>query len=168
MNPFEILGIPESILVDQKMVRQKFLAIQMGEHPDFGSDGELSEKANQAYSVLKNDVERVKTILLLSGSVNLNENGLSPDFLMEMMDLSDEIEDGIAGNTELLESVKQKIQNHITELMLELGVFQEMAHSNHWQILDYSPKLLSDLSIWYQKVKYLSRLEKNALGVHEL
>ncbi len=168
MNPFEVLGIPESILPDLKQVRQKFLAIQMGEHPDFGSDGDLSEKANKAYSVLKNDIERVRVILSLNGSVNINENVLSPDFLMGMMDISDEIEEGLSGNVELLHSVKQKLEQLLVELKSELHFFHEKAVNNNWLIKDYSPAFLNELIIWFQKVKYLSRLEKNASGVQEL
>ncbi len=168
MNPFEILQVNESIIPDQKLVRQKYLAIQMGEHPDFGKDGEASEKANQAYSILKNDVERVKSILLLRGDVNLKENALSPDFLMLMMDLSDEIVEGISGDTDLLNSVKLKIQNSISELNAELKEFNDLATLNNWGILDYPMEFLNKLNSWFQKYMYLKRLEKNALGIKEL
>src|SRR5574343_1441409 len=98
----------------------------MGEHPDFGSDGQLSEKANEYYSILKSDVLRVKCILQIIGTVNVNENVLKPDFLMDMMELADDIEIGLSGNEDLLKSSTDRINHQMKILKQELGEMDQL------------------------------------------
>ena len=168
LNPFEFFEIPETIIPDQKLIRQKYLSIQMGEHPDFGSDGNLSEKANEYYNLLKSDVLRVKCILQISGKVNMNENKLNPDFLMEMMELSDDIEAGKSGNNDLLKSSIEVIKQQMSVLNHELIEMDTMAKNHNWSIQNYPDILIRSLNSWFQRYKYLSRLEKNALGIQEI
>ena len=168
LNPFEFFEIPETIIPDQKLIRQKYLSIQMGEHPDFGSDGNLSEKANEYYNLLKSDVLRVKCILQISGKVNMNENKLNPDFLMEMMELSDDIEAGKSGNNDLLKSSIEVIKQQMSVLNHELIEMDTMAKNQNWSIQNYPDILIRSLNSWFQRYKYLSRLEKNALGIQEI
>lgn len=168
LNPFEFFEIPETIIPDQKLIRQKYLSIQMGEHPDFGSDGNLSEKANEYYALLKSDVLRVKCILQISGKVNMNENTLNPDFLMEMMELSDDIEAGKSGNNDLLKSSMEVIKQQMSVLNHELIEMDTMAKNHNWSIHNYPDILIRSLNSWFQRYKYLSRLEKNALGIQEI
>lgn len=168
MNPFEFFGIPESILPDQKKIRQKYLSIQMGEHPDFGSDGQLSEKANEYYAILKSDILRVKCILQINGTVNINENVLNSDFLMEMMEISDEIEIGKSGNEISLNSAIKSINNQIDALKQELIDIDNQVSNNKWSIKNFSTEIVGRLNSWFQRYKYLSRLEKNANGIQEI
>lgn len=168
LNPFEFFEIPETIIPDQKLIRQKYLSIQMGEHPDFGSDGQLSEKANEFYAILKSDILRVKCILQIHGTVSLNENALNPDFLMEMMELSDDIESGKSGNNELLKSSIEVIKQQMAVLNQELIEMDSMVKTHNWSIQNYPDILVRSLNSWFQRSKYLNRLEKNALGIQEI
>ncbi len=168
MNPFDFFGIPESIVPDQKLIRQKYLSIQMGEHPDFGSDGQLSEKANEYYSILKSDVLRVKCILQIIGTVNVNENVLKPDFLMDMMELADDIEIGLSGNEDLLKSSTDRINHQMQILQQELGEMDQLTKNHKWLIKNYPVELVERLNSWFQQYKYLNRLEKNAQGIQEI
>lgn len=168
MNPFDFFEIPETIIPDQKLIRQKYLSIQMGEHPDFGSDGQLSEKANEFYAVLKSDILRVKCILQINGKVSMNENALNPDFLMEMMDISDDIEVGKSGNKHLLDSSIEVIKQKMAVLNQELIEMDSMVKNHNWSIQNYPDIIIRSLNSWFQRYKYLSRLEKNALGIQEI
>jgi DnaJ-domain-containing protein 1 len=168
MNPFEFFGIPESILPDQKLIRQKYLSIQMGEHPDFGSDGQLSEKANEYYAILMSDILRVKCLLQINGTVNINENILNSDFLMEMMEISDEIEIGKSGNETSLNLAIKSINKQLEALKQELVEIDQRVKDNNWSINNFSSELIGSLNSWFQRFKYLSRLEKNANGIQEI
>jgi len=168
MNPFEFFGIPESILPDQKLIRQKYLSIQMGEHPDFGSDGQLSEKANEYYAILMSDILRIKCLLQINGTVNINENVLNSDFLMEMMEISDEIEIGKSGNETSLNLAIKSINKQLEALKQELVEIDQRVKDNNWSINNFSSELIGSLNSWFQRFKYLSRLEKNANGIQEI
>ena len=167
-NPFELFDLSVSLILDKKELRRRFIEIQQGAHPDFGREDDISEKANEAFSVLKDDEKRILSILSLNTSINANENKLSPDFLMEMMDLSDSIEEvrGLEEDQQMevrsaLESQREELLHRLIEL------------DNNWKespnvLTDFEHPLWNQLLVWYQESRYLHRLEKNLSGIEEI
>lgn len=168
-NPFEFFNLDPSLALDSKQLRQVFLTIQRTAHPDF-SDGESkeSELANICYETLKEPISRLKCLLDHYSNSQLNQNMLDASFLMEMMELNDEIELALEGNSIAIESaenqliaIDQEIQQELIQLMQK------------WNTSEFSVKTMNQDQwnlhvLWYQKYKYWLRLRKNLDGVEEI
>ena len=160
-NPFAFFGIEPALVIDEKALRRKYLDIQRGSHPDLQShvdepDADDSEKANEHYKTLMNRELRVKSYLMLKSNADIKDNQLPPAYLMEMMDLSDEIES--MDRTE--ESQTQRVESELLEKETALEVeFEAIAAAPEQNI--------ESLVLWYQKQKYLLRLRKNFEGIEE-
>jgi hypothetical protein len=167
-NPFEFFDLPISLILDKKELRGRFIEIQQTAHPDFGQQDDISEKANEAFLILKDDEKRTLSILALNSSINANDNKLSTDFLMEMMDLSDLIEE-----VRNLESEKQLPVRNALERQREDLLNRLIDLDRNWKEFPYVLKefdnpLWNRLLVWYQESRYLHRLEKNLSGIEEI
>jgi hypothetical protein len=91
------------------------------------------------------------------GTVNWNDNQLPGNFLMEMMDLSDAIEEMDRSDVESMNEVESQLDTYFTALNQELMEFQH-------QLAPDIPML----GLWYQKSQYLNRLRKNFDGITEI
>src|SRR5919199_5414174 len=101
MNYFELYDIPVSFLPDQKQLKQKFYELSRKYHPDFYTQEnefeqsealELSSQVNKAYKTFQNRDETIKYVLQLKGLLEEEEKyNLPADFLMEMMDLNEQM-----------------------------------------------------------------------------
>lgn len=166
INPFDILDVRPKPLLDLADLRKKYIAIQRNGHPDLGHNPETSELANQAYTRLKHDETRVADLLRFYGEWPLDVNVIDMDFLSDAMDISEEIDQISEENTALrvdvqkrLDAMRADLNAHLMELNQELG---------ERVVSVFEPTWLRSLSVWYQKSRYLSRLEKNIIGEQEL
>ena len=101
MNYFELYDLPISFEIDERVLREKYLAISRASHPDFHTLENEEEQAlalekstinNQAYKVLKDTMSRTKYILELFGKIKEGQNPpLPPLFLGQMMDINEQI-----------------------------------------------------------------------------
>lgn len=165
-NPFHILAVSPQPLLDLADLRKKYIAIQRNGHPDLGHNPEISELANQAYTRLKHDETRVADLLRFYGEWPLDINLIDMDFLSDAMDLGEEIDQIMEGDLELsmevqkrLDAMRADLDLKLMDLNSELGAFETPTFEPHW---------LRALSVWYQKSRYLTRLEKNIKGEQEL
>ena len=160
-NPFAFFGIEPALVIDEKALRRKYLDIQRGSHPDLQSQvgepvAEDSEKANEHYTTLMNRELRVKSYLMLKSNSDIKDNQLPPSYLMDMMDLSDEIESMDRSDEIQIQHVESILVGKETELELEFSAICTNTAVN-----------LESLVLWYQKQKYLLRLRKNFEGIEE-
>ncbi len=165
-NPFHILAVLPQPLLDLADLRKKYIAIQRNGHPDLGHSPETSELANQAYTRLKQDETRVADLLRFYGEWPLDINLIDMDFLSDAMDLGEEIDQIAEGSQELsvdlrkrLDAMRMELNGKLMDLNMELGEPVSQAFQPDW---------LRALSVWYQKSRYLTRLEKNIKGEQEL
>jgi molecular chaperone HscB len=103
MNHFELFEIPISLKPDTTQLKQKFYALSRKYHPDFFTQEneydqsealEKSSQVNKAFKVFQNRDETIKYVLQLKGLLEEEEKyNLPPDFLMEMMDLNEQMMD---------------------------------------------------------------------------
>jgi molecular chaperone HscB len=103
MNYFELFEIPVSLQVDKNILAKKYVELQKKYHPDFFSQAteyeqaealEQSSQVNKALKVLRNPAETIKYVLQLKGLLEEEEKyQLPPDFLMEVMELNEELSD---------------------------------------------------------------------------
>jgi hypothetical protein len=99
---------------------------------------------------------------------SLNENVLPSDFLMEMMDLNDTIDESKFGDSDAtkmaestLDQIKLELDHQFNDLILEWETDQPDLISKHEQFW-------KNHIVWYQKYKYWLRLRKNFDGVEEI
>lgn len=166
-NPFEFFDLAPSLAIDAKLLRSKFLEIQRNSHPDFGDENNNdSELANTFFEVLKSPEKRIQVLLELYANNSLNNNLLPPDFLMDMMELNDVIDESKSGE----ETAKQQAENQLNGIKSELD--NQMSEFIHlWENQKVTVQTMSDwteLTVWYQKMKYWSRLRKNLDGINEI
>ncbi|NBP05499.1 MAG: Fe-S protein assembly co-chaperone HscB [Bacteroidetes bacterium] len=175
MNPFAFFDLEPRFNIDSQALRKQFLANQRKWHPDFHAGSpdmhrqavEQTAANNQAYALLSDTYSRVKCMLALHGINTEQEQLLPGDFLMEMMDLNDLIEEAISGNTNSREEAENQLGQYFHEnekVLLVLTESADLSAVHH----GYSQEILREAAALYQKHRYLSRLRKNLSGITEL
>jgi molecular chaperone HscB len=131
MNYFELFELPVSLQIDKNILSKKYVALQKRYHPDFFTQEteyeqadalEKSSQVNKALKTFKSNDETIKYVLQLKGLLEEEEKyQLPPDFLMEMMDLNEELSSDSQEQISKLEAdiyqpVKAIIENFNNEL----------------------------------------------------
>jgi molecular chaperone HscB len=164
MNYFELFNIPVSLSPNQNELKQKFYELSRKYHPDFYTQEtaveqnealEKSSLVNKAYKTFKNRDETIKYLLQQKGLLEEEEKYQLPgDFLMEMMELNEELmEAKIEENESALSHTKSSIaslQQQIYEPVKEL--FETYNDER------VKPAELQLLKEYYFKKKYLDRI----------
>lgn len=163
VNHFEVIGIPAAPWIDFLQLKKAFINKQKEVHPDTGDVTELSQDLNASYELLKRPEGSIKCFLLLHISEQeLNQNALPNEFLMEMMELSDLIEESRNTQSESITAEAKNILNTMNEdLEKEKIAFSQMQ-------VPPSFSDLQTLKVWYQKFRYYIRLCKNFEGIEEM
>ena len=99
---FERLGLPRRFSLDPAALEAAYLDRSRAVHPDFHHSSSVGERAasealaaaiNESYTTLKDPFRRSEHLLaLLGGPTAAEVKDIPPAFLMEMMDLREEIE----------------------------------------------------------------------------
>jgi molecular chaperone HscB len=170
MNYFELFEIPVSLQIDRNALSKKYFELQKKCHPDFfykageQEQGEMLEKAsmiNNGFKIFQHADETLKYVLQIKGLLQENEKyELSPDFLMEMMELNETmtkpdilfIEETATKISQLETQLYQCVQNIIEN-------YNEETTTNE-QLL-----LVKD---YYHKKKYLNRISERLEGLRNL
>jgi molecular chaperone HscB len=157
MNYFELYDIPVSLKPDLPIVKKKFYELSRKYHPDFFSNATEEEQAevlekssavNKAFKTFSNADETIKYVLQQKGLLEEEEKyQLPPDFLMEMMELNEQMENGSTGAVQLAVSA---IQNEIYEPVKEI--------IEHYQEGVSTKEELLQVKDYYFKKKYLNRI----------
>ncbi|XP_018565409.1 uncharacterized protein LOC108906586 [Anoplophora glabripennis] len=121
-NYFKVFGLEENFDIDQQYLKNKFRKLQSMLHPDKFSNktdeeqhisAEYSSLLNKAYSSLHTPLKRAEHLLNLRGEQIGEEQAVDdPAFLMEIMELNEEMES--AGND------KEKLKALNTKNKMEL------------------------------------------------
>lgn len=153
MNHFELFDLPVSFKVDKTKLAQKYFELQKKYHPDFFTQGteheqqealEISSQLNKALKILRNENETIKYVLHLKGLLEEEEKyQLPPAFLMEMMELNEELSENSAQHINKLEKefytqVKHIIENYDDSTTTTAALFK--------------------VKEYYYKKKYLQRI----------
>lgn len=166
MNYFEFYGLPESFEIDAALLKKKFYELSKKYHPDFYAAEsaekqeevlQLSTLNNKAYQILSNADKRVDYILRQH---NLLADGdkypLAPEFLMEMMEINEQLMDADDETTidQIKTSVKEASDNLEAELKQQTGNFSNKTQQ------EQDEALKKVLDIYYRK-KYLLRITES-------
>ena len=164
MNYFELFEIPVSLSPDKSLLKQKFYALSRQYHPDFftqeneADQSEALEKAsmvNKAFKVFQKQDETIKYVLQLKGLVEEEEKyQLPPDFLMEMMEL----------NEQLMDAKMEQDSAGLTKLKGSVAAVQQDIYEPVKPIVEgYNDETTSTEDLlkvkeYYYKKKYLNRI----------
>jgi molecular chaperone HscB len=164
MNFFELFNIPISLQVDAAVVKAKFYELSRKYHPDFFSQAteaeqeealEKSSLLNKAFKVFSNKEETLKYVLQLKGLLEDEEKyKLSPDFLMEMMELNEALMDAKMDSDEAaVANIKSQISSLENELYENIKSIIE-----HFKDGVSTQEALLQVKDYYFKKKYLARI----------
>ena len=153
MNHFELFDLPVSLKTDTSKLALKYFELQKKYHPDFFAQAteheqeqalEISSQLNKALKILKSEDETIKYVLQLKGLLEEEEKyQMPPEFLIEMMELNEELSEGSAQQINALE----------TELYGEVHPIIE----NYDDTTASNTDLLK-LKEYFYKKKYLQRI----------
>lgn len=160
MNFFKFYDIEESFVIDQVLLKKKYLEKSRAHHPDHNqsvnSDAEeMTAFNNEAYKVLSDKLSTIKYVLELN-DIELENAKLSNSFLMEMMDFNEKIEEVISNQpeskSELIKSIDEMEQlffDEVSEVWTNYKADQEILKKE---------SDLSKIKEYYLKMKYMNRL----------
>ena len=171
MNYFELFEIPVQLQVDMAGLSKRFFELSKKHHPDYfiNESDELQNDAleksallNKAFKTFQKKELTIKYVLQLKELLEEEEKyQLPPIFLMEMMELNEELMDQQIEETDTAaESMKKRIdqlQNEIYEPVKEIiENYNELLHSE---------KELLQVKEYYFKKKYLDRIAEQLNGM---
>ncbi len=167
MNYFEFYELPISFSIEEKELKKSFLKKSKQFHPDFFTMEseekqaevlEMSTFNTEAYKVLSDEDKRMNYILTLKGAIAPEgQNQLPADFLMEVMDINEQImELEFDNNSENYEKVVSEI--NIFKNNLENDIFNILQRFDFEVVTNED---LDNIKIFYFKKKYLLRMSEN-------
>ncbi len=161
MTYFELYDMPVTLNPDQTIVKQKFYALSRKYHPDFYTNEtgeeqadilEKSSMVNEAYKIFQHPDETIKYVLMLKGLLEEEEKyQLSPDFLMEMLDLNDQALDVSE------QADADRLQQTIDNFQKEIYEPVKAIITNYQESVTTEKELLQVKEYYYHK-KYLDRI----------
>jgi molecular chaperone HscB len=156
MNYFELFGFEMSPSVDKTLVSQKYFILQKNNHPDFFTQATEDEQEealqqsaaiNKAFAIFQNEEKNIEYFLQVKGVILPDEKyQLSPDFLMEMMELNEAI------------SEKNSININNELAAIEKPLYEEIKPILDQPAAEYDASDLEKLKSYYYKKKYLKRI----------
>lgn len=160
-NYFDHFDLPVNFIVDEALLRKKYLAYSKEHHPDFAAGNDAGyEQAllktsfnNQAYKILSDSFESIRYTLEIIGSPVSTEDKLPPAFLMEMMEWNERImEAGMNEEEASLTSLAAEFHELETSFDEKLNALLKQYDTTD------DKALLQDIKKSYLQRKYLLRL----------
>ena len=169
MNYFELFEIPVQLKVDKASLPRKFFELSRKYHPDFFVNGSKEEKIvaleksallNKAFNTFQNPDETIKYVLQLKGLLEEEEKyELPPDFLMEVLEINEELMEGGENKT-----LFPNLEIRITELQEEIYEPVKKIVESYKEGIS-SEKELLQVKEYYYKKKYLDRIRQQLNGI---
>ncbi len=161
MDHFTLYSLPITLQPDPAVVKEKFYELSRKYHPDFYSQSteeeqaemlEHSSQVNMAYKIFRDPDATIKYVLQLKGLLEEEEKyQLSPDFLMEMLELNEQAME-ISGSED-----KQQLEQTIANTKQEIYEPVEKIMADYQEGITSEKELLQVKEYYYRK-KYLDRI----------
>jgi molecular chaperone HscB len=169
MNYFDLFEIPVQLTVDKATLPRKYFELSRKYHPDYFVNGsekdqsaalEKSALLNKAFKTFQSQDETIKYVLQLKGLLEEEEKyELPPDFLMEVLEINEELME-LDENKTLLPNLEIRISQLQAEIYEPV---KEMVE--HYQEGTTSEKELLQVKEYYYKKKYLARIRQQLNGM---
>ncbi len=164
MNYFELFEIPVQLRVDKASLPKKYFELSRRYHPDYfvnenpearADSLEKSALLNKAFKTFQHPDETIKYVLKLKSLLEEAEKyELPPDFLMEVLEINEELMEMGADKT-----VVPKLEIRIDQL--EEGIYEPVKEIvEHYKEGVTTQKELLQVKEYYYKKKYLARIRK--------
>lgn len=154
MNYFELFEFEIAPIIDKSLLTKKYLQLQKRYHPDNYSLSdeneqnqslEMSSLINKAFAVFKDDLKTIGYFLEIKGLISEDEKyQLPPAFLMEMMEVNEQIDEGDF-EASSLNDIQRELDQEIQLVM------QKNASG-------FTDEELLKVKEFYYKKKYLKRI----------
>jgi curved DNA-binding protein CbpA len=169
LNYFDFYGINRSLTIDLKELRILFLNKSREVHPDLAAQDEdsldLAAFNNTAYNVLKDRYQLISYILELNNiPTDARSVALSNDFLMDMMDINEEIQESLDSQNE---DEKTRLFRVIENKQMELDAEVDLLCKSFDEAQDKSA-ILIELRDCILKKNYFNRLNSLLIGNNEI
>jgi molecular chaperone HscB len=169
MDYFELYDLPVTFNPDPKLVKHKFYELSKKYHPDFYINEDeakqeevlqLSTLNNKAFHVFRDPQRRIQYVLTLKGMLAEGDNyALPQSFLMEMMDVNEELMDlQMEPDVTKLASITAEIDVIEKSLMDELTALTTAFDTQSPSEQETTLKAIKDL---YYRNKYLHRIRES-------
>ena len=166
MNYFELFEIPVQLKVNAPLLSTKFFELSKKYHPDYyvNTDSEAqadslerSALLNKAWKTFQNPDETIKYVLQAKNLLQEEEKyELPPDFLMEVLEINEQLMDMEAAQAPQLGNRIAELQSEIYEPVKEIvGSYKEGVTTE---------KELLQVKEYYYKKKYLDRIRRQLGG----
>jgi molecular chaperone HscB len=154
MNYFELFEFDVAPVINKSLLTKKYLQLQKQYHPDNYSLSdeneqsqslEMSSLINKAFAVFKDELKTIGYFLEIKGLITEDEKYQLPSaFLMEMMEVNEQIDEGdyVASS---LDDIQQELDQEI-EFVLQKNA-SELSEAELLLIKEF-----------YYKKKYLKRI----------
>ena len=145
-------------------MKQQYFLLNKKYHPDFFGNGtdeekeealQMSSLVNKAYKIFNNQGETIKYVLQLKGLLQEDEKFALPNtFLMEMMELNEELMDAKMNDNQLsINNCKLTIDS------LQAEIYNDLKYIIEAESLDrIEESELQKVKEYYFKKKYLNRI----------
>lgn len=160
MTYFELFQIPLSLTVDIAALSKTYIKLSRQYHPDFHTQAseteqehalEMTSLLNKAWKTFQNKEATLRYALTVKGILDPEEKqSLSPEFLMDMMDINEAITEGDPANKPALLAKIQAIEDSIYTPVIHII-------EQYNDALSSSEELLKVKAYYFQK-KYLNRI----------
>ncbi len=167
MTYFEIFDIPVQLKVATAGLSGRFFSLSRAFHHDFHAQAdeatraEMLEKSallNKAWKTFQSPDETIRYVLGLKGLLDEDEKyQLPPDFLMEVMEINEELMD--PGEADI-----PAIGKRIDTLQQEIYEPVQTVVENYQEGITSGEALLQ-VKAWYYKKKYLDRIRRQLNGM---
>ena len=169
---FQMLSVPRQFDLDEKLLHDKFLALNRHAHPDFHANEtpevqqlslQISAAVNDAYRTLTDPLQRGAYLLqLLGGKTSAEDKSVPDGFLPTMMMMQEEIEDAKSGNEpRQLDSIRVTLQNQHDGLLKRISnLFKDLEPASACQVVmeDYLGEIRKNLNAVSYVRKLLSQV----------
>jgi len=147
-SPFDRLGLPCVLLLDEELVKKHFQERSKEEHPDRGGDADGFAKLNEAFRSLSNPTMRLRSWLKVKG-LEIEERGAIQGDLVDQFSVVAEL---LAKADELIKKRVEAI-SALSKALLESDVFsmRELIESKIDELIQLRDQII--------KVQFL-KLEK--------
>lgn len=165
-DPFSVLGLPPSFEIDAAAIESAYLQRAATSHPDLAGAGDaeeadaISAELNDARQVLLDPEQRANALLTLRGGPSKEaDKALPENFLLQMMETREQIEDALATHDadRVLEWKKWALDERASYVARVGGLFR-----------DQSPSALNEIRRMLNAWRYIERLNEqlNANETH--
>jgi len=156
MNYYELFELDVTAVADKTSVSKKYIELQKKFHPDFFTNENEADKENaleqsaainKGFNILSNTEKTIEYFLQIKGIITADEKyHLPPDFLMEMMELNEAIDEDNTNTVNQINAFENALNNDISQLLLK------------GNSITLPEEDLQKLKEYYYKKKYLKRI----------